>query len=132
MSKRIQCAGCLNDLGMYYLQCSLCSKSYDLDCCRMDLNEYKKLSHAYKTSWSCVICCSSRRKGGDNTNTPVRIARAGDSQDAEPHSERQDSNITIRNKGNARSNETEEDTKQCRLIDAISERVLESIRQELP
>ncbi|XP_026328017.1 uncharacterized protein LOC113236226 [Hyposmocoma kahamanoa] len=100
----------------------------------MNLNEYKKLSHTYKTSWSCVICCSSRRKGGDNSNTPVRSTRAGDSQDAERHSERQDSNITIRNKGNvvtpvsssegSRSNETEEDTKQCKLIDAISEREL--------
>lgn len=52
---------------VYFPQCSLCGKRYDLDCYRIDIEEYKNLSHIRTTS-SCVICCSSRRKGGDNSN----------------------------------------------------------------
>lgn len=96
----MQCAGCLTDLGEHFLQCSLCGKRYDLDCCRIDIKDYKKLSHTYKSSWSCVACCSSRRKGGDNSNTPVRDARASDTKEAAPPSTRSDINVTIRNKGN--------------------------------
>lgn len=131
MPKKNQCAGCLSDLGMYFLQCSLCSKRYDLDCCRLDIEQYKKLSDTYKTTWSCVACCSSRRKGGDNTNTPVRGVRGGATADAVPPSTRPNENVTIRPKGNAPAPISDDEgmyVSECRLREILQHELKSTIR----
>lgn len=48
---------------------SLCNKCYDLECSRMTTNEFINLTHSYKSTWKCSVCCGSRREGGDNSNS---------------------------------------------------------------
>lgn len=73
MTKMEKCAGCrtlLDDIP--FLNCSRCSAKYHHTCLNMNTEDFNALDTTYKECWICVLCRCNERKGGDNTNTPVR------------------------------------------------------------
>lgn len=71
-----QCAGCncLMAVDEETVTCTSCHSIYDRICANIPCfdNEYE--SEIYLTSWICVACQSRMRRGGDNSETPIRTA----------------------------------------------------------
>lgn len=68
-----KCNACLKELAnVPSLHCSRCKGHYHHSCVNYSLPDYNALSVEIKTKWVCVQCRSRERKGGDNSNTPVR------------------------------------------------------------
>lgn len=73
MASSNDCAGCLSTLkDIPTLQCSRCSAKYHYYCMNLTQSDYDVMSNEALSHWICVLCRSKDRKGGDNTNTPVR------------------------------------------------------------
>lgn len=73
MASSKDCAGCLNTLNdTPTLQCSRCNAKYHYYCMNLTQPDYVAMSDETLSNWICVLCRSKERKGGDNTNTPVR------------------------------------------------------------
>lgn len=53
------------------IKCSLCSCLYHSDCVGFSGD-----SASSRTQWKCPNCVAAARKGGDNTNTPVRAEKS--------------------------------------------------------
>lgn len=51
------------------IKCTKCSFMYHLECVSTDSNPPPRLN------WVCPTCIAAARKGGDNSNTPVRMPR---------------------------------------------------------
>ncbi|KAG6460287.1 hypothetical protein O3G_MSEX011892 [Manduca sexta] len=66
------CSGCANEiLSSKFMQCSVCSKLFDLECLQIADNNFDNFDRLFKSKWLCPACLSTRPKG-DNTFTPVR------------------------------------------------------------
>ncbi|XP_072934838.1 uncharacterized protein [Epargyreus clarus] len=73
MAGRKDCSGCLNKLnGSPFVQCSRCHGNYHLSCVNISQKDYDDMPNDLRFTWICVMCRSKERKGGDNSNTPVR------------------------------------------------------------
>lgn len=73
MASYDECAGCLEKLNnIPSLHCSRCPAIYHHLCMNLSQKEYDALTNAFKADWVCVLCRSKERKGGDNSNTPIR------------------------------------------------------------
>lgn len=73
MASDKDCSGCLNKLnGSPTVQCSRCQGKYHLSCVNISQVDYDAMPNELRSTWVCVICRSKERKGGDNSNTPVR------------------------------------------------------------
>lgn len=80
----IQCEACRNNVEpTSVIRCCKCFDYSCLLCANISLNELKKKIN----SWICHLCRTKERKGGDNTNTPVRLASINSTQN---------SNVTLR------------------------------------
>lgn len=66
------CSGCSVELDDKRLFCKQCKGFYDLSCANILEKDFKKFTSEEKSCWICAFCKSKNRKGGDNTNTPVR------------------------------------------------------------
>lgn len=67
---------------MKRIKCSQCSRIYHSECVRFSGD-----SVSARTQWKCPKCVAAVRKGGDNSNTPVRIEKSSKPQrsvDTEP------------------------------------------------
>lgn len=68
-----KCAACLNELiDSSAMHCTCCKEQYHLLCLNLSQNEYNAFTDDFITKWTCDMCRSKGRKGGDKTNTPVR------------------------------------------------------------
>lgn len=66
------CAGCGNYIrDLYYMECSQCTKSFDLLCVNISKAVYDEYAAKQNSTWICPSCMSSRPRG-DNTSTPAR------------------------------------------------------------
>ncbi|XP_028025700.1 uncharacterized protein LOC114239608, partial [Bombyx mandarina] len=75
MATLIQCAGCLDKIkDTPFLRCSRCDAVFHHSCLNISLKDYAAMTNEIKAVWLCVLCCSRDRKGGDNSDTPVRVA----------------------------------------------------------
>lgn len=73
MASRKDCSACLNNLnGSPFVQCSRCQGKYHLSCVNISQVDYDDMPNDLRSTWVCVMCRSKERKGGDNSNTPVR------------------------------------------------------------
>lgn len=73
MADSKKCNACLKELANApVLRCSRCKAGYHYTCMNYSLSEFDALSAELKSRWVCVQCRSRERKGGDNSNTPVR------------------------------------------------------------
>lgn len=68
-----QCAACLmKSKDTPLMHCSRCTEFYHHTCLNITLKDYQAMSEEYKSTWICVHCRSKERKGGNNSDTPVR------------------------------------------------------------
>lgn len=79
------------------MKCSICKNLFDHVCSGFEIDEIPKLKPGYLATWNCVICCGGRRRGGDNSGTPVRAA-LGNTEGVLGGAEVSDTNVTVRNK----------------------------------
>lgn len=132
MASKVTCAGCLSTItSREYLKCCSCNKAYDLVCANIATQKFNTMTKDLRSKWLCQECKSKRPKTS-NTNTPVRSLREDDDDDTaaattEPEKNTKPDNITVRRPGRGTG-----DTGRDDLVEAISERVLASIRLELP
>ncbi|KPJ09964.1 Ankyrin repeat domain-containing protein 29 [Papilio machaon] len=74
MNTEDKCAACLSELkdtsAMY---CTCCKDKFHLLCLNLSQKEYNALTEDSIAKWTCDMCRSKGRKGGDKTNTPVRV-----------------------------------------------------------
>ncbi|CAH2101744.1 unnamed protein product [Euphydryas editha] len=69
----MECAGCLTSLDNGpFLHCTRCASDYHISCMNTTLNDFNAMPQEFRANWICVLCRSKERKGGDNTNTPIR------------------------------------------------------------
>lgn len=74
VNKNIVCAGCPTLIQTkQYLKCSLCSKTYDVNCAGLNEKLFDLMDRDRKDSWKCQEC-RNKEPRKDNTNTPVRPA----------------------------------------------------------
>lgn len=68
------CAGCMSKLNddSNSMTCSRCKAKYHNLCLNFTETDSKAMSNEFKSKWVCSVCYGKERKGGDNTNTPVR------------------------------------------------------------
>lgn len=74
------CPGCkeaINDMnGEHYLQCSLCTETYDLLCASMTAERYLAMDVKMKESWQCQSCkCNARIHVSSKINTPATATK---------------------------------------------------------
>lgn len=94
----MECAGCGAVVNKKpSMKCSLCEKIHCLLCSGIDESDFPSLSFNYKATWNCVICCGKKRKGGDNSGTPVRAVCVNSGLSA-PVATFDNQNVTRRNK----------------------------------
>ncbi|CAH2088084.1 unnamed protein product [Euphydryas editha] len=73
MAESKKCDACLKQLSdIPSMDCSRCMASYHHFCVNISLPDLNDMSVESKSKWICVQCLSRERKGGDNSNTPVR------------------------------------------------------------
>lgn len=73
MADSKKCNACLKELAnIPSMDCSRCMTSYHHFCINISLPDFNDLSDEFRSKWICVLCHSRERKGGDNSNTPVR------------------------------------------------------------
>lgn len=74
-----KCAGCLKTItsGRKSITCYLCERYYDLSCCGLSDDIYRKMNRSSRATWRCPTCQARLRTGGDNTNTPIRAKESG-------------------------------------------------------
>ncbi|CAF4918133.1 unnamed protein product [Pieris macdunnoughi] len=73
MADHRKCNACLKSVANTpSLNCSRCKAEYHHFCINYSLPEYNAMSVELKSKWICLQCQSRERKGGDNSNTPVR------------------------------------------------------------
>lgn len=67
------CAGCNQQIpDRRFLECSLCSCFYDIDCANVSEQRfYNTMTADHKKKWKCPLCLSKAPKF-DNKNTPIR------------------------------------------------------------
>lgn len=77
-----KCAACHKKIpsNEEILTCYDCKHVYDLDCVKVSHERFSSMEPLQKESWKCPECCCKQPKSG-NTNTPVRSAAAGLSDD---------------------------------------------------
>ncbi|KAG7299953.1 hypothetical protein JYU34_016980 [Plutella xylostella] len=91
------CSGCTVELGEKKLFCKQCKGFYDLSCANVLEKDYNKFTLDEKTCWICAFCKSKNRKGGDNSNTPVRSSSA-----LKPTEEDRAAHVTLRSRDRQR------------------------------
>lgn len=69
-----KCGACTTKLnrGDTSMRCYQCQSSYHILCIGINSELHKTMSSAMLKTWSCPECVSKRKKGGDNTHTPVK------------------------------------------------------------
>lgn len=68
-----KCNACnKNVLSTDSMSCSDCAEHFHYQCLGIRKANFAEQSKTYKATWKCPTCKTTQKKGGDNTNTPVR------------------------------------------------------------
>lgn len=68
-----KCLGCTKQIKSNDLKtCSVCVAHYHYQCLGVSSDNFLKESKQYKANWKCPQCKVTEKRGGDNTNTPIR------------------------------------------------------------
>lgn len=105
-----KCAACLKNItGRRFLECSLCTEKYDIQCVNVpEKRFYNTMSNDHKKAWRCPQCKAKQPKL-DNTNTPIRHqteCTKNNENEMRGHEQQMDDNVTTRRKFNVRNDET--------------------------
>lgn len=69
------CEGCSDTVAdIEAMACTQCPRRYHYACLGVSKTNFEKQRKAFKANWKCPVCLNSQRKGGDNSNTPIRCA----------------------------------------------------------
>lgn len=69
------CSGCRRSItNGRYLRCSRCNQHWDTVCANISESKLIDMSKEAKSIWICPECACNMRKGGDNTDTPVKMS----------------------------------------------------------
>lgn len=69
-----KCGACSTKLsrGENLIDCSTCKTNYHILCVGITIQTYTRLTNDIKRNWVCPECKSKIKKGGDNSDTPVK------------------------------------------------------------
>ncbi|XP_069357744.1 uncharacterized protein [Maniola hyperantus] len=68
-----KCSACGNKAARKTaLTCADCSDYFHFLCLGIDEEQSASLANQYKATWRCPNCITRQKRGGDNSNTPVR------------------------------------------------------------
>lgn len=92
-----KCSGCKENIeDRRFLQCSKCSRLYDLLCANVpETRFYSTMTEDHKKKWICQLCKSQQPKG-DNTDSPARTGRDDD------NFSESENNVTFRKNSNVK------------------------------
>lgn len=68
------CTGCKSTVSLEQtLKCTMCKNYFDYKCLNLSLDSFTKITTTLRQQWLCPSCLNvTRRRRGDNSNTPVR------------------------------------------------------------